>query len=114
MRTPSKASGALLLNDRGAEARASVPLQEHEILPTAHAQQDFAQQRQVFVLTNRELKNYIVRVLDRWFGLTSMQIAVAVLVGVDVAPAANTMIWAAMAVHPVEEQVVLPGLQVAP
>ena len=42
----------------------------------------FTEQRQVFVLTNRELKSYIVRVLDRWFGLTSVQIAVAVLVAV--------------------------------
>jgi putative ABC transport system permease protein len=38
--------------------------------------------RQVFVLTNRELKDYILRVTDQWFALTSVQIAVAVLVAI--------------------------------
>ena len=42
----------------------------------------FAGQRQVFVLTNNELKAYILRVTDQWFGLTSVQIAVAVLVAI--------------------------------
>lgn len=42
----------------------------------------FAGQRQVFVLTNAELKAYILRVTDQWFGLTSIQIAVAVLVAI--------------------------------
>jgi len=42
----------------------------------------FAGQRQVFVLTNGELKAYIMKVLDQWFRLTSFQIAVAVLVAV--------------------------------
>jgi putative ABC transport system permease protein len=36
----------------------------------------------VFVLTNTELKAYILRVTDQWFGLTSVQIAVAVLIAV--------------------------------
>jgi putative ABC transport system permease protein len=36
----------------------------------------------VFVLTNQELKSYILKVTDQWFGLTSVQIAVAVLVAV--------------------------------
>jgi putative ABC transport system permease protein len=40
----------------------------------------YAGQRQVFVLTNHELKSYILKVTDQWFGLTSVQIAVAVLV----------------------------------
>src|SRR5262245_42406392 len=40
----------------------------------------FAGQRQLFVLTNSELKQYILKITDQWFGLTSMQIAVAVLV----------------------------------
>ena len=40
----------------------------------------YAGQRQVFVLTNSELKAYILRVTDQWFGLTSVQIAVAILV----------------------------------
>jgi len=42
----------------------------------------FAGQRRVFVLTNTELKSYILKVTDQWFGLTSVQIAVAVLVAV--------------------------------
>ena len=42
----------------------------------------FAGVRQVFVLTNGELKAYILRVADQWFGLTSIQIAVAVLVAI--------------------------------
>ena len=42
----------------------------------------YAGQRQVFVLTNRELKDYILRVTDQWFALSSVQIAVAVLVAI--------------------------------
>jgi putative ABC transport system permease protein len=42
----------------------------------------FASERQVFVMTNGELKAYILRITDQWFGLTSVQIAVAVLVAV--------------------------------
>ena len=42
----------------------------------------FSGERQVFVLTNDELKAYILRVTDQWFGLTSVQIAVAVLVAI--------------------------------
>jgi len=42
----------------------------------------FAGQRQVFVMTNGELKRYILKVTDQWFGLTSVQIAVAVLVAI--------------------------------
>ena len=38
--------------------------------------------RQVFVLTNREVKDYILKITDQWFGLTSVQIAVAVLVAI--------------------------------
>jgi putative ABC transport system permease protein len=38
--------------------------------------------RQVFVLTNTELKSYILRLVNQWFGLTSIQIAVAVLVAI--------------------------------
>jgi putative ABC transport system permease protein len=44
--------------------------------------EQYAGQRQVFVLTNRELKSYILKVTDQWFGLTSVQIAVAVLVAI--------------------------------
>jgi putative ABC transport system permease protein len=42
----------------------------------------FAGKRQVFVLTNEELKRYIGKVLDQWFGLTNIQIAVAVFVAI--------------------------------
>jgi putative ABC transport system permease protein len=42
----------------------------------------FSGERQLFVLTNRELKAYILKVTDQWFGLTSVQIAVAVLIAV--------------------------------
>ena len=42
----------------------------------------YAGARQVFVLTNAELKAYILKVTDQWFGLTSVQIAVAVLVAI--------------------------------
>jgi len=42
----------------------------------------FGSERQVFVLTNTELKAYILKITDQWFGLTSVQIAVAVLVAI--------------------------------
>jgi putative ABC transport system permease protein len=42
----------------------------------------YAGERQVFVLTNGELKAYILRVTDQWFALSSVQIAVAVLVAI--------------------------------
>ena len=44
--------------------------------------QRYAQQRQVFVLTNAELRSYILEITNQWFGLTAMQTAVAVLVAV--------------------------------
>jgi len=42
----------------------------------------FAGKRQVFVLTNAELKAHILRVTNQWFGLTFVQIAIAVLVAI--------------------------------
>jgi putative ABC transport system permease protein len=42
----------------------------------------FAGERQLFVLTNGELRRYILKITDQWFGLTSVQIAVAVLVAI--------------------------------
>jgi putative ABC transport system permease protein len=56
--------------------RASMPEVRRRIL------EKYAGQRQVFVLTNAELKAYILKVTDQWFGLTSIQIAVAVLVAI--------------------------------
>jgi putative ABC transport system permease protein len=44
--------------------------------------EQYAGQRQVFVLTNAELKSYILKITDQWFSLTSVQIAVAVLVAI--------------------------------
>jgi putative ABC transport system permease protein len=45
-------------------------------------QERFAGERQVFVFTNGELRSYILKITDQWFGLTSVQIAVAVLVAI--------------------------------
>jgi putative ABC transport system permease protein len=42
----------------------------------------YAGHRQVFVMTNIELKSYILKITDQWFGLTSVQMAVAVLVAI--------------------------------
>ena len=42
----------------------------------------YAGQRQLFVLTNSDVRNYILKITDQWFGLTSVQIAVAVLVAI--------------------------------
>ena len=36
----------------------------------------------LFVFTNRDLRDYILRLTDQWFGLTYVQIAVAVMVAV--------------------------------
>jgi putative ABC transport system permease protein len=44
--------------------------------------ESYSGKRQVFVLTNQELKGYILKITDQWFGLTSVQIAVAVLVAI--------------------------------
>lgn len=42
----------------------------------------FSSQRRLFVLTNREVRRYILRLTDQWLGITYVQIAVAVLVAV--------------------------------
>jgi putative ABC transport system permease protein len=42
----------------------------------------YAGQRQLFVLTNGDVRNYILKITDQWFGLTSVQIAIAVLVAI--------------------------------
>jgi putative ABC transport system permease protein len=44
--------------------------------------EEFGSQRRLFVLTNREVRRYILRLTDEWFGITYVQIAVAVLVAV--------------------------------
>jgi len=40
----------------------------------------FQGQRQVFVLTNGELKSYVMRMVDQWFGITYLPVLIAVLV----------------------------------
>ena len=50
----------------------------------------FSTERQVFVLANRELKAYIVRVTNQWFALTWVQMAIAVFVAI--LGIANTLI----------------------
>ncbi|HLK18291.1 MAG TPA: FtsX-like permease family protein, partial [Bryobacteraceae bacterium] len=42
----------------------------------------FGSQRRLFVLTNRDVRQYVIRLTDQWFGITYVQIAVAVLVAV--------------------------------
>ncbi|MEJ7606274.1 MAG: FtsX-like permease family protein, partial [Bryobacteraceae bacterium] len=42
----------------------------------------FAGRQRLFVLTNTELKTYILKLTDQWFGITYVQIAVAVLVAI--------------------------------
>lgn len=42
----------------------------------------YDKRRQVFVLTNSELKDYVIGIVSRWFSLTSVQVAVAVLVAI--------------------------------
>jgi putative ABC transport system permease protein len=42
----------------------------------------FSAERRLFVLTNGEVRSYILRLTDQWFGITYVQIAVAVLVAV--------------------------------
>ena len=42
----------------------------------------YAGVRRVFVLSNADLKRYILRITDQWFGLATVQIAIAVLVAI--------------------------------
>jgi putative ABC transport system permease protein len=42
----------------------------------------FASSRQIFVLDNGELRNYILRITNQWFQLTYVQVGVAVLVAI--------------------------------
>ena len=44
--------------------------------------QQFGNQRRLFVLTNRDVRRYILRLTDQWFGITYVQIAVAVFVAI--------------------------------
>jgi putative ABC transport system permease protein len=42
----------------------------------------YGSEQKLFVLTNRDVRDFIIRITDQWFGLTYVQIAVAVLVAV--------------------------------
>jgi len=42
----------------------------------------FGSDRRLFVLTNRDVRDYILKLTNQWFGITYVQIAVAVLVAV--------------------------------
>jgi putative ABC transport system permease protein len=44
--------------------------------------EQFGNQRRLFVLTNRDVRRYILRLTDQWFGITYVQIAVAVFVAI--------------------------------
>ncbi|HKX00016.1 MAG TPA: FtsX-like permease family protein [Bryobacteraceae bacterium] len=43
-------------------------------------QAQFGRERRMLVLSTHEAKNYVLRLADQWFGITYMQIAIAVLV----------------------------------
>jgi putative ABC transport system permease protein len=61
-----------------------VYLKPGEQVPTVKSRilRRFEGRRQLFVMTNGELKGYILKITDQWFGLTSIQFAVAVLVAI--------------------------------
>jgi len=42
----------------------------------------FGSNRRLFVLTNSDVRGYVIRITDQWFGITYVQIAVAVLVAI--------------------------------
>ncbi len=42
----------------------------------------YGSQQRLFVLTNTDVRDFIIRITDQWFGLTYVQIAVAVLVAI--------------------------------
>ncbi len=45
-------------------------------------QEKFSQQRRLFVFLNQELKSYVLNLADQWFGMTYIQLALALVVGV--------------------------------
>ena len=42
----------------------------------------FAHERRLFVLANKEVRSYVFKVTDQWFGMTYLQLFVAVLVAI--------------------------------
>ena len=47
-----------------------------------HILDRFGSRQRLFVLTNKDVRDYVNRLTDQWFGLTYVQIAVAVLVAI--------------------------------
>jgi len=45
-------------------------------------QEQFAGNRRLFVLTNRDVREYVTNLTNQWFGITYIQIGVAVLVAI--------------------------------
>ena len=48
----------------------------------ARIEEKLAGKTRLFILTNQDLKSYIIKITDQWFGLTYIQLAVAVLVAI--------------------------------
>lgn len=48
----------------------------------ARIEAKLAGKTRLFILTNQDLKSYIIKITDQWFGLTYIQLAVAVLVAI--------------------------------
>ena len=48
----------------------------------ARIEKKLAGKTRLFILTNQDLKSYIIKITDQWFGLTYIQLAVAVLVAI--------------------------------
>jgi putative ABC transport system permease protein len=48
----------------------------------ARLEQELAGRTRLFIFTNQDLRAYIIKITDQWFGLTYIQLAVAVLVAI--------------------------------
>jgi putative ABC transport system permease protein len=48
----------------------------------AHILERFSEQRRLFVLANREVRDWVLRMTDQWFAMTYIQLFVAVLVAI--------------------------------
>ena len=42
----------------------------------------FGREKRIFVLSNREVRAYVIKVTDQWFAMTYVQLFVAVLVAI--------------------------------
>jgi putative ABC transport system permease protein len=48
----------------------------------ARLEKELAGKTRLFIFTNQDLRSYIIKITDQWFGLTYIQLAVAVLVAI--------------------------------